>query len=302
MHRVIVVGSPRPEGRSAALANELFCAYIDECPDDGVSIVSAASVEVAPCLGCDACSEATAPPEPLEEGDPLSPCAAVVASTAATHRCVIADEMGEVRKHLDAADELVVVCPVYFAGAPAQMKALMDRLQPYYFSDLRRQPKRPCVLHVVGEGGDPHGFEPLIGELRSAFGVAGFQLELVLDWVGKIDASGEIVAEAEEYPIPPLGGFGALEGSAGAEAADGSEAQAVPPAAACEAPAGDVGAAGEAQGPSGRSAPRERLDLGAAGGAKGKGGSSSAKARGAKGAKGKGGAAGKPAKGAKRRG
>ncbi len=40
--------------------------------------------------------------------------------------------------------------------------------------------------------------------------VAGFQLELVLDWVGKIPPDGEITAEAEEYPLPPVGGFGAL--------------------------------------------------------------------------------------------
>ena len=258
MHRVIVVGSPRPEGRSAALADELFCACIDECPDDGVSIVSVASVEVAPCLGCDACRQATEPPEPLEAGDPLAPCAAVAASDAPCHRCVIDDEMEEVRKHLDAADELVVVCPVYFAGAPSQMKALLDRLQPYYFSDARRQPKRPCVLHVVGEGGDPHGFEPLIGEVRSALGVAGFSLELVLDWVGKIDPSGEITAEADEYPLPPVGGFGALAAGEGWDIAPAADAEEPP-----EAPGQLVGQPGGVA--SAEDAPRPKLDLGAAG-------------------------------------
>lgn len=103
-----------------------------------------------------------------------------------------------------------VVCPVYFASVPAQMKALLDRLQPYYFTDLRTRPKRSAVIHVVGAGGDPHGFEPLIGTVRSALSVAGFAVELVLDWVGKIRADGEITADAEEYPLPPVGGFGAL--------------------------------------------------------------------------------------------
>ena len=276
MHRVIVVGSPRAEGRSAALANELFCACIDECPDDGVSIVSVASVEVAPCEGCDACRAATEPPAPLEEGDPLSPCASVAASSAAGHRCVIADEMDEVRKHLDAADELVVVCPVYFAGAPAQMKALMDRLQPYYWSDLRAQrPRRPLVLHVVGEGGDPHGFEPLIGEVRSAFGVAGFSLELVLDWVGKVAPDGEITAEADEYPIPPVGGFGGAAAREAAEAAPASSAveggiaaqgSPEPSAAPSERPGGGT---------------RAKLDLGAADRPKTKGGKGSKPGKGA---------------------
>ena len=40
--------------------------------------------------------------------------------------------------------------------------------------------------------------------VRSAFAVAGFELEMVLDWVGKIDENGEIVAEAEGIPLRPL--------------------------------------------------------------------------------------------------
>ena len=114
----------------------------------------------------------------FEEGDPLLPQETVAESGALFHHCVIDDDMNEVRKHLDAADELIVVCPVYFASVPAQMKALLDRLQPYYFTGLRTRPKRPAVIHVVGAGGDPHGFEPLIGTVRSALSVVGFAVEL----------------------------------------------------------------------------------------------------------------------------
>lgn len=202
VNRVIVVGSPRVDGRSASLADQLMYACIEECPDDVVSIVSVASTRVEPCRGCDACArEAEALPTDMEEGDPLTPHPAIAASDAPLHRCVIADDMPEVRKHLDAADELIVVSPVYFAGPPAQFKALLDRLQPYWRSDVRTRVKRPMILHVVGEGGDPHGFDPLVGCVRSAAAVAGFRLERVLDWVGKIDESGEIVDEADEYPV-----------------------------------------------------------------------------------------------------
>ena len=211
MHRVILHGSCRADGRSAALADELFNACIEECPDDGVSIVSVSSTEVGPCIGCDKCRAAADEPIHLfEEGDPLLPQETVAESGALFHHCVIDDDMNEVRKHLDAADELIVVCPVYFASVPAQMKALLDRLQPYYFTDPRTRPKPPAVFPVVGAGGDPHGFEPLIGTVRSALSVAGFAVELVLDWVGKIRADGEITADAEEYPLPPVGGFGAM--------------------------------------------------------------------------------------------
>ena len=203
MHRLIMVGSPRPEGRSAALADAIFNLCIEEYPDDGVSILSVASLTLEGCRACDYCrAQASEGPEPLKEGDPLTPCALVQASDAAIHRCVIADDMDEVRKHLDAADELIVVSPVYFAGAPSQFKALLDRLQPYFWSNLREQPfRRPALLHVVGEGGDPHGFEPLVGTVQSALAVAGFQVETVLDWVGKIDEHGEITAEADVYEV-----------------------------------------------------------------------------------------------------
>ncbi len=208
MHRTIVVGSPRSQGRAAALANAIFEACIEDCPEDGVSIVSVDSVDVAPCIGCDACKVALARddvryPEIPEKGDPLAQCPMIYKSDANAHQCVFDDEMAEVRKHLDAADELIVVAPVYFAGAPAQLKAVLDRFQPYYFSDVRTRTKerRPVTLHVVRDGGDPHGFEPLIGVVRSALSVAGFRLERVLDWIDCFDDDNEIVSDAAEYEL-----------------------------------------------------------------------------------------------------
>lgn len=208
MHRTIIVGSPRPNGRSATLANEIFEACIDECPEDGVSVVAVSSVDVGPCVGCDACKRELAKdddayPSIPEKGDPLAQCNVVFRSDASAHQCVIDDEMAEVRKHIDAADELIVVSPVYFAGVPAQLKALLDRMQPYFRSNLRERSKgrRPCTLHLVRDGGDPHGFAPAVGVVRSAFGVAGFRLERVLDWIDCFDEAGEIVADGKECEL-----------------------------------------------------------------------------------------------------
>ena len=205
MHRTIIIGSPRAQGRCAALAQELFDACIEDCPHDGVSLLAIAHLDVAGCTGCDGCKQALAPtseaiPPFPKLDDPLAPLERIRKSDSQPHVCVIEDDMAEVRKHLDAADELTVVAPVYFAGPPAQLKALLDRLQPYYWSGVRRQSaKRPCVLHVIGEGGDPHGIEPLLGCVRSAFSVAGFKLDRVLDWRGRIDADGIILEDAELY-------------------------------------------------------------------------------------------------------
>lgn len=95
------------------------------------------------------------------------------------------DDMDDLLEVLAAAREFYVVCPVFFAGPPAQMKAVLDRVQPLFFTDVRKRPKRPAHLLVVGGGGDPHGFEPLVGIMRSALSVAGFRLDGVEASIGE---------------------------------------------------------------------------------------------------------------------
>lgn len=121
-------------------------------------------------------------------------------------RCCQADDMADIYPLIEDCDELVVVAPVYFAGLTSQLKALLDRMQPYFWNKALRSGRarrRPLTVHVVGEGGDPWGYEPLLTCIRSAFGCAGFRLERVLDWVGKIDEAGEIVEEAKEIAVQP---------------------------------------------------------------------------------------------------
>ena len=202
MNRLIIVGSPRDNGRSASLAELLFEACIEECPEDELALVPVSTLDIAGCQGCDSCRALAQRRAEARRETPE----AVESDGDERARCVIDDDMAEVYQLIDEADELIVVSPVYFAGAPAQLKALLDRLQPYFWSDARTRPKRSATLHVVGEGGDPHGFDPLAGVVRSALSCAGFKLERVLDWVGKIDDDGEITAEAEERERPPLPG------------------------------------------------------------------------------------------------
>ena len=51
------------------------------------------------------------------------------------------------------------------------MKALLDRLQPYFHRSAHAAQAAPLSF-MVGAGGDPPGFEPLIGTVRSALSVA----------------------------------------------------------------------------------------------------------------------------------
>ena len=218
MKRVIIAGSPRANGRSGHLAEMLFEACIDERPGDELFLVPVSEVEIGPCIGCNACREQTEVTIVASDG---------AESVELRPRCIFDDDMQGVYDLLDDADEVTVVSPIYFSGSPAMLKCLLDRLQPYFWADTRKKAKRPLVLHVVGEGGDPHGYGALVSEVRSAFACAGFRLERILDWVGKIDAHGEILAEAEEASLPPIGD--AATGKQADGAVDGNEKPSRPP-------------------------------------------------------------------------
>ena len=228
MKRLIIVGSPRVEGRSGALADLLFESCIEECPEDEVFLAPVSTLDIAGCTACDFCKRKTKGELTEEEQASEDAFEEQRAEDEVPHRCVIRDDMDDVYPLLEDADELIVVAPVFFAGPSSQLKAMLDRFQPYFWTRTRAR-KRPCTLHVVGEGGDPHGFDPLVGCVRSAAAVAGFRLERVLNWVGKIDESGEIVAEADEYPVggPVVRAFagGALAEADNNEPAAESEAQ-----------------------------------------------------------------------------
>ncbi len=212
MHRTVIVGSPRKDGRSAHLAEEIFDACIEDCPEDSISVLSISTLDIAPCIGCDVCKdihkENTASDLDAEsadgvQSDALPSCELVSMSDAASHQCFMKDDMCAIREHINAASELIVVSPVYFSGAPSQFKALMDRLQPYYWSNLYTYTKtrRPLTLHIVGEAGNPNPPDPLVGTVKSAFAVAGFRLEEVFDWTGCLDADGTILKEAKEIAL-----------------------------------------------------------------------------------------------------
>ncbi len=156
--RLVICGSPRLHGRSAAIAHELARDLLARFPEDRLELFFIAQAHIAGCIGCDGCR--------------------------ARRSCVIDDDMAALMALIDEAAELFLVSPVYFAGPPSQLKAMLDRLQPHYWHGTRHRPKRPFHLAVVGEGGDPHGFGPLVTICRSALAVAGFELVDVSSHIG----------------------------------------------------------------------------------------------------------------------
>lgn len=174
MTRVLsICGSPRRGGNSARLLDAL---------EEGARSAGAtterldvADLAIAPCSACGGCS--------------------------GTGICVLSDGMGEVERWLDSADAVAVATPIYFASVPAQLKAVLDRLQPYwvrrYVLDEPAQRARPGALIVVGGGGDPYGATCAVAPVRSALSVAGFRISEIVEVTG-VDAEGEVLGRPEE--------------------------------------------------------------------------------------------------------
>lgn len=194
-HVLIVTGSPRRRGVSSRYADDL--AESLDGLDTRVGQWRMAESSVAGCNGCEACRR-SAGRRAAESHD-----------GAVRPYCVIRDDMQRLYAMLDVADEVHIVCPVYFAGPPGQFKCVLDRLQPYW--EMRRgpnaepgaaeAPKRPVTLHVIGAGGDPFGFAPLETVVRSAFGAAGFRIVEVVDRIGW----GQPDSESQKQTFPMQG-------------------------------------------------------------------------------------------------
>ena len=182
VNRVVICASPRARGCCAQMAAELRADLARRFPGDEPTMLYVCEALVAGCLGCGRCQR--------------------------TGACFQRDDMDAFMEALDAADELHLVVPVYFAGPPSQFKAVLDRLQPHYWKGTRFNPKRPAHLQVVGDGGDPHGFEPLVTICRSALAVAGFRLETVTAHIGPQEAPAEDGAAASASLAAPSGSSG----------------------------------------------------------------------------------------------
>ena len=162
MERIILSGSPRKNGKCAAISMAVQARLEALFPQDKARVILLPEIdEISGCTSCDFC-------EP-NGGD-----------------CYIPDKMQGLYKDLGAADSLIIVSPVYFSGPPAQLKAIYDRFQAYFWAHDSKADKGAAILFAVGDGlgGDPHGFEPLVTITRSALAVAKFRLERSFACIG----------------------------------------------------------------------------------------------------------------------
>ncbi len=98
---MIVVGSPRPKGNSAILAQQVAAGAREEGAD--VEIFTLQGMNIKPCNACDACRKKM--------------------DTA----CVLDDDMQKLYPKLRKADAIVIASPIYWFTVSAQTKLFMDR-------------------------------------------------------------------------------------------------------------------------------------------------------------------------------
>jgi len=98
---VIVIGSPRENGNSAILAEQVASGA--RISGAEVEVFNLHKLAISPCNACDACRQVGA------------------------NGCIIKDDMQILYPKLTAADAIVIASPIYWFSVSAQTKLLIDR-------------------------------------------------------------------------------------------------------------------------------------------------------------------------------
>ena len=122
---LIIKGSPRKNGNSAVLADQVF----DGAKEAGADVESIylSGLEINPCDACDVC-----------QGGGTG--------------CIVEDDMQSLYPKLNQADVIVIASPIYFFTVSAQIKLFIDRW--YAFEGVGGNSLRGKQLAIVLVYGD----------------------------------------------------------------------------------------------------------------------------------------------------
>ena len=175
----LVLGcSPRPGGNSdAALA--LFTQGLAAAPES-LAVRQLRDHQVLPCVACGSCARRPGSACPFEQRD---------TSTVLLHA-------------LNTAPALCLVSPMYFYHLPAQLKALVDRTQPFWEAwrhGMTTGPGFKRTAWVILLAARPKGqrlFEGSLLTLRYCFDALGIDMAEPLCLYG-VDAPGDLAADPQ---------------------------------------------------------------------------------------------------------
>ena len=110
MRILTILGSPRADGNSAALAEQIAAGAAAQGVKTEVILLQ--KMKISPCCACDHCQ--------VRKGN----------------GCVIQDDMQKLYPKLLKADAFIIATPVYWCSMSAQLKAFLDRT--YALADMEK--------------------------------------------------------------------------------------------------------------------------------------------------------------------
>ena len=142
---LILKGSPRKNGNSAALAEQVS----DGARKAGAKVESVylAGLEINPCDACDACQEGN-------DG------------------CIVQDDMQSLYSLLEEASAYVISTPVYNGNVSGQLKTAMDRCRALFSRNHKVFRYKPVIAIAVG-GDRVGGQENAIQQISDFFVMNG---------------------------------------------------------------------------------------------------------------------------------
>lgn len=143
MNTLIINGSPRKNGDTVSLINEIV-----QNLEGKVYIVSTYYDDIAPCIDCRYCW---------------------------THpKCAINDNMQELYNLLNEVDNVIIASPLYFSELTGSLLNFASRLQFFYVSrciredkDFQLKPKNGVLVLVAG--GDTRDLSKALGTANTLF-------------------------------------------------------------------------------------------------------------------------------------
>lgn len=145
---LILNGSPRPNGNTAALIAQLRRHLEGE-----VIELSAFRSNIAPCVDCRRCWT--------------------------TAKCVVKDEMQII--YDDDFDNVVIASPVYYSTLPGSVLSVMSRLQPWHAAKfflnapLELRPKKSAAILTAGGKGNQENARHHLSAFFRMVGAEGFR-------------------------------------------------------------------------------------------------------------------------------
>jgi multimeric flavodoxin WrbA len=154
MKIINVVGSPRPYGNSATVAQML----LEKLPAGKAQVrtFELNKLNFRGCQGCMACK-------------------------TKFDQCALKDELTEVLEEIRIADVVLIGTPVYIGEITAQTKGFVDRFYSYYLPDYLTNPKPgrlapgKKLVFILSQGNpDPNAYKDLVSKYTGYFSRLGF--------------------------------------------------------------------------------------------------------------------------------